>query len=88
MKIEVEDKSLHLALLKATIKLGASHEDLDYEVLEKQSGFLGLFCKKRISTLILRKTPYNSDMSCLLMCVQALLYTLYAGIRKTNDKKI
>ncbi|MBC62504.1 MAG: hypothetical protein CMP11_08600 [Zetaproteobacteria bacterium] len=46
MNVEVEDKSLHLALLKATIKLGVSHEQIGYEVLDKQMGFLGLFCKK------------------------------------------
>lgn len=46
MLIKVEEKTLQLALVKAAGKLGITQDELSYKVLEKTSGFLGMFGKK------------------------------------------
>lgn len=46
MSIQVEEKSLQLALVKAAGKLGITQDRLSYKVISKNSGFLGLFGKK------------------------------------------
>ena len=46
MTITVEEKSLQLALVKAAGQLGTTQEDLGYKVVNRSSGFLGMFGKK------------------------------------------
>ena len=46
MQIEVTEKSLHLAVVKAAGKLSVSSRDLNYQVIEEKTGFLGIFGKK------------------------------------------
>lgn len=46
MTIQVEEKSLQLALVKAAGKLGVTQEALGYEVISESNGFFGLFGKK------------------------------------------
>ena len=46
MSIEVEAKSLELALVMAAGKLGVSQDEISYSVINENKGFLGLFNKK------------------------------------------
>ena len=46
MKIQVEEKSLELAMVKAANKLGVTQSNLSYKILNKSSGFFGIFGKK------------------------------------------
>ncbi|MDD9950861.1 MAG: Jag N-terminal domain-containing protein [Zetaproteobacteria bacterium] len=46
MSIQVEEKSLQLALVKAAGKLGITQDQLKYKIVSKNSGFLGIFGKK------------------------------------------
>ncbi|MFK7826012.1 MAG: R3H domain-containing nucleic acid-binding protein [Oligoflexales bacterium] len=46
MAIKVEEKSLQLALVKAAGQLGITQDELGYKVINKSSGFLGVFGKK------------------------------------------
>ncbi len=46
MYVEIEEKSLQLALIKAAGQLKVTRDQVDYEVLEESKGFLGLFGKK------------------------------------------
>lgn len=46
MKVQIEEKSLELALVKAGRQLGVTQSELKYKVLKKSEGFLGIFGKK------------------------------------------
>ena len=46
MFIEIEEKSLQLALIKGAGQLKVTRDQISYEVLEESKGILGLFGKK------------------------------------------
>ena len=46
MSIEIEEKSLSLALMKAAGSFGVTREHINYSIIKESSGFLGLFGKK------------------------------------------
>ena len=46
MSVQVEEKTLELALVKAAGQLGITQDDLEHKVISETNGFLGLFGKK------------------------------------------
>lgn len=60
-KIEVTGKTVEEALINASLQLGTSSDNLEYEVIEKGSnGFLGMF-NKPAKILVSRKTEAEED---------------------------
>jgi spoIIIJ-associated protein len=46
MSIQIEEKSLELAIVKAAGRLGITQSELAYKIIGKNEGFLGIFGKK------------------------------------------
>ena len=44
--IQIEEKSLELAMVKAASRLGVTQDELGYKLIKKSDGFFGLFGKK------------------------------------------
>ncbi len=46
MTVQIEEKSLELALVKAAGQLGLTQDELEYKIISESQGFLGIFGKK------------------------------------------